>query len=408
MGDSASETTERPSYWVLLTDGRMPLVVVIAAVGVLGNNVVAPVLPALAAGLAVPESRIGLVITAFSLPAAIATPVLTALADIHGRRPVVVPSLLGFAGAGAAIALVDTFRAVLALRAVQGVAIAGIMPVSVTLLGDYYDGAENAAAQGLRTGSIGGFNTAIPVIAGVLAAVVWRAPFALYLLGVPAAALVYARLPEPVDGLGATDGLLAELREYDRSMRAAVGNTRRATLLAGGFSRDVVRFVLITFVPLYAATTMDASLAQGGALLSIRGAAYAVVSPLSGAAVARISPGRTLVTATVVSGIGIGLTVLAPTLWLLGVCVAIYSVGDAAFSPVLKDLVTDESDDDHRAGMVGGLTLLKNLGKTVSPAVFGIVLGVAGFGVVFVGGALIAVTYAAALVVLANAWTIPD
>lgn len=80
--DSPDSMEESPSYRELIRDGQSPLVVLIAAVGVLGNNVASPVLPAIASGLQVTSARIGYAITAFSLTAAVAIPLMGALADV--------------------------------------------------------------------------------------------------------------------------------------------------------------------------------------------------------------------------------------------------------------------------------------------------------------------------------------
>jgi hypothetical protein len=76
--------------------------------------------------------------------------------------------------------------------------------------------------------------------------------------------------------------------------------------------------------------------------------------------------------------------------------VAVYSVGDAVFSPVVKDAVTGATEDEYRSGVVGGMQLLKYGAQTASPAFFGLVLAAAGFGELFwIAGAVAGIYIAA-------------
>jgi MFS family permease len=387
----------------LLTDRPFLAVVALTLAGTLGTSVLSAALPTVSVGLAVPESRVGLLLTAFKASATVAALATGALADLRGRRLVVLPSLVGFGFAGVAMAGADSFGALLGLALLLGVGFAGVMPLSITLLGDAYAGPTGSTAQGLRTavGGIGVF--AFPALAGLLAGVGWRYPFLLYAGALPAAAVAYAFVPRHTTrARGASESVAATLRRYAGAMRAELARPSMRVLVGGGFLRDFVRLGVYTFTPLYAVGTLGATPFQAGLVLSIKGVVSVFASPALGALVAAASRKRVFVAAFVLSGVGAGLLALAPTVWWLGAAFAVYALGDAVASPVVKDGVSDTAVDARRAGTVGALNVLKNGGQAVAPAAFGAVLALSTYGTVFALAGVLAVGYGVlALVALA-------
>lgn len=397
-GSTSTSSGDGVAYRALLSDPRLLTVTMLSVVGTLGTNVASPALPAMSGALGVSDARVGLVITAYTLPAMFVVPVVGVLADTYGRRTVVVPSLAVFGLAGSAVGLVHSFEAVLLLRGVQGIAFAGIMPMSVTILGDLYEGATGSAAQGVRVGMNGISTTLVPAIAGALSALSWNYPFLLYAIAVPAAVVTYAVLPETTSGIEVTGGVLGQLGRYARTLRGELGDVRLSSLLVAAGVRDFVRYGLIVYVPLFAVGSLDASFAQAGALLSVRGVSYILFAPLSGAIVGRVSQRWALVGAILFGAACMALLPAAPGLLWVGALVLLYSVGDSIFSPVVKGAVTDSTGEESRAGIVAGMNVLKYAAQTASPAFFGLVLAASGFDAVFEIGAAIAAGYALFLV----------
>jgi hypothetical protein len=56
----------------------------------------------------------------------------------------------------------------------------------------------------------------------------------------------------------------------------------------------------------------------------------------------------------------------------------LFGVGDAIFDPLVNDGVTSMVAARNRNGVVGGLRVLKEAGKTAAPALLGAVLALAG------------------------------
>ena len=70
--------------------------------------------------LGVSSGQVGLLITVFTLPGIVLTPVLGVLSDRYGRKKILVPALLLFGVAGGTCALARSFELLLVLRFFQG------------------------------------------------------------------------------------------------------------------------------------------------------------------------------------------------------------------------------------------------------------------------------------------------
>lgn len=228
MNDTVDEsrTDKRVTVWMLATDRRLLTILSINIVVITGNFTVLPALPAIGEALAVPDGRLGLVMIAFTLPTAVMIPIVGIVADLYGRRRVVLPALVLFGVAGLTTPLVGSFGALLVLRMIQGIAFAGTVPLTVTLVGDFFQGSTGATAQGLRSSSSGAGNLLAPAVAGILVGIAWFYPFYLYGLALGVFLLVAVTLLEPITGARADaeypSGIADELREYVVSFQAEV------------------------------------------------------------------------------------------------------------------------------------------------------------------------------------------
>lgn len=402
---SADGETDEVSYRALLTDRDMGLVTGFAFVGIFGSSIAAPVLPEVATALSVSDARVGLVMTAFFLPAIVFVPLAGALADVYGRRRVVLWALALFGVGGTAILFVESlaapavvplgpFDVLLGLRVVQGIGFAGLTPLTVTLIGDLYDGPQASAAQGVRTSTNSVASMVSPPLAGLLAGILWSFPFVLFALSFPLLLAAYLWLPETADVAGRTrPSMLAEVRAYAKSIYAEIDDRDLLVLLLAGFSLHLVKTGVRTYIPLFAVRSLGASAAVGGAMLSVRGAVRVVAAPASGSIVAAGTTKLALLGGTALGAVGAALIPYSPTVGWLVVGVAVYSVGDAVFSTVLNDAVARRAAPEHRGGVVSGMNGLKNVGNTVAPALFGFFLAFSGFEALFLAIAVSGLAY---------------
>ena len=165
--------TER-RHWTLL--------VVCLATGVLLLNVSAPsvALPAVGRALGAELSLLQWVVSGYSL--ALAATLLTAgtLADLFGRRRMFIGGLGGFAAASLLCAAAPSALALVAGRAVQGLAGAVLLSSSLALLAQDFTGPARAGALGVWGATVAAAFAVGPLEGGLLTeAFGWRAIFAL-------------------------------------------------------------------------------------------------------------------------------------------------------------------------------------------------------------------------------------
>ena len=110
---------------------------------VLGNSMLIPVFPQLKRELNLTQFQVGLLVTAFSIPAGIVIPFAGALSDHIGRKTIMFPALLLY-GAGGLIAgfaslwLDDPFGWILGGRIVQGIGAGGTYQIALALPATFF------------------------------------------------------------------------------------------------------------------------------------------------------------------------------------------------------------------------------------------------------------------------------
>ncbi|MCB1342993.1 MAG: MFS transporter [Pseudooceanicola sp.] len=162
----------------------------------LGISIAAVALPALAAAFAVPTGAASWVVLAYLLATTIASVIVGRLADMLGRRPVLLGGIALYACASLACALAPSFALLLVARAAQGVGAAALMALPLALVRDLVPAERTGRAMGLL-GTLSATGTALgPSLGGlILAGYGWRALFAVLVpLGFGAFALAL-RLP---------------------------------------------------------------------------------------------------------------------------------------------------------------------------------------------------------------------
>src|SRR4051794_5920865 len=118
------------------------------------QTLVVPVVGQIGAALQVSTSAVGWTITANLLAAAVATPVLGRLGDVHGRRPVLL-GILAVVALGSLLAAVTTSLPLLLVgRVLQGASY-GLFPLSMAVLRDELPADRLTGAMAVVSGTLG-------------------------------------------------------------------------------------------------------------------------------------------------------------------------------------------------------------------------------------------------------------
>ncbi len=156
---------------------------------VMAGATVSPALPAMKqqfeSAIADPDLRTTLVKLVITLPAlfiVIGSPIAGMIVDRFGRKALLLISTILYGLAGSSGLYLENLMAILAGRAVLGLAVSGVMVSATTLIADYYVGPARAAFMGLQAGSMGLGGVLFLTLGGALAQRNWHLPFGIYLL----------------------------------------------------------------------------------------------------------------------------------------------------------------------------------------------------------------------------------
>lgn len=108
----------------------------VIALGLLDQQVITPLIAALAAGLGVGVADVGLAISAYSFAAALAALVMGPLSDARGRRPYLLLAAALMLAAAAVIALTPSYAAFMVARIAAGFAGGAIAALAVAWIAD--------------------------------------------------------------------------------------------------------------------------------------------------------------------------------------------------------------------------------------------------------------------------------
>lgn len=167
---------QRRNGLTIFAIGSIPLILV------LGNSMLIPILPKMKAVLDVSQFKISLIISVFSIAAAMSIPILGYLSDRFSRKAIIIPSLILYGSGGllagvAAVFFSNTYLWIIIGRILQGIGAAGTAPIAMALTGDLFKGGEQSRVLGLVEASNGFGKVISPIIGSLLAMLIWYAAF---------------------------------------------------------------------------------------------------------------------------------------------------------------------------------------------------------------------------------------
>jgi EmrB/QacA subfamily drug resistance transporter len=269
------------------------------------------------------------VFSAYLLTATVTVPIYGKLADLYGRKPILLFGIALFLAGSMASGQARTMEQLVVFRALQGLGAGAIQPTVLTLIGDLFDLQQRSRMQGLFGGVWGLAGLIGPALGGwIVALLSWRWIFYINVpFGLLAALLIFLFLHERVErrphrldllgtGLlaGATTALLVAARGgLAAPAGVALGALLVALLLA--VERRVVEPILpmglfkvraiavasaagalvgagmiatVTFLPLYVQGILGGSPAAAGGAITPMVIGWPLASALGGRLLVRI------------------------------------------------------------------------------------------------------------------------
>ena len=145
------------------------------------------------------------------------------LSRILRTRAIATTGLLLYVVAGAGCFFVDDIYVLLLLRAVLGISVGLIMPLSTGLLAYYFPPEEQARLMGLSAAMNQMGGVVATLLAGLLATIEWNYAFLVYLLGLIALVMVWLWLPDEQLGSDNKRGVPFQPRQLLKFHPSVVG-----------------------------------------------------------------------------------------------------------------------------------------------------------------------------------------
>lgn len=360
---------------------RSPLLVIFVTVFIdlVGFGIVIPVLPYYAEGtkFGATPSQVGLLFASYSIMQLIFAPVLGRLSDKHGRRPVLLASLLGTALGFFILGFATTLWMLFLGRIIDGVS-GGNISTAQAYIADVTTKENRAKGMGLIGAAFGLGFVLGPAIGGILSRWGINVPFmfagALALANV---VLLFFTLPETVTP--------------DHPARVSAASGRGFNQLIGALRKPALASVLtIYFLGIVAFSIMTASFSlfmmfrlgydafHNGWIFAFVGVISAVVQGgLIGRLVKRFGEpllvivGSLLFTASLLvvpfvrstTGLGTILVIAAAT-----------SIGQALSAPTLSSLASKSASAAEQGSVLGVMQSVASLARAVGPTLAAVLI----------------------------------
>jgi MFS family permease len=340
----------------------------VTLMAVLGVSSVTPAFPRIRDALGVSSAEVSLLITVFTVPGVVLTPVFGVLADRRGRKRILTPALLLFGVAGGLCAFARSFELLLILRFMQGMGAAALGTLNVTIIGDIYSGRERSAAMGYNSSVLSIGTASYPAIGGLLATFGWYYPFALAFLALPIALIILFSLhnPEPRNDDG--------LRDYFGSVWHHLKDREVAGLLTASLFTFILLFgPQVTYLPILIDGRFSAPPYLIGVILSAASLTTALTSSQLSFLTAHF-PERTLIKSSfVLYAVALATIPFVGYLPLLFVPAILFGVAQSLNLPNTFSLLSGHAPAENRGAFmsVNGMTL--RLGQTLGPLLMALV-----------------------------------
>jgi len=358
----------------------------VTLMAVLGVSSITPAFPEIRDALGVSSGQVGLLITVFTLPGIVLTPVLGVLSDRHGRKRILTPALILFGVAGGLCVFARSFELLLVLRFFQGMGAAALGTINVTVIGDIYSGRERSDALGYNSSVLSIGTATYPAIGGLLATLGWFYPFALAWTAIPVGLLVLFSLnnPEPHNE--------QRLKDYFGDVWKRLRHRQVLGLLCASLLTFIILFgPQLSFLPILMNDRFDAPSYLIGAVLSFGSLTTALTSTQLGRLTTRFSEKALLRTAFLLYAVALAAVAFAPTLPLLFVPAVIFGVAQSLNIPIVFSLLNGLAPSENRGAFmsINGMTL--RLGQTIGPLLMASTAGFFGLAGAYLAAAGLAI-----------------
>jgi MFS transporter, ACDE family, multidrug resistance protein len=331
-----------------------------------GMQGIVPAIPAIRDHFGLDNFQISLITGVYLLPGVFSAFAAGLLTERIGQRKIVVGGLTLF-GLGAALLLVvHDLGTLLGVRFVQGIVFGALLSITVGIIGSVApSGPAGHRGQSRRIVAMAACETLFPIVAGMMLALAWYAPFSVQLLTLPLAVVAWFVLPE------------GQKRASRDTKDAAAVSVWKAPAIVGvqilAAARFIFKFSVLTYAPVLAVDQVGMSAAVLGWLVGASGALATLTALLSERLATRLRSSEMILACMVLIGVSLVLIGSGGAAVVFAVGMLLYGIQDGFYGVAHNVLINEMAPPGARMAYVGLTGTVRNIGKFVSPLAFGAV-----------------------------------
>ena len=336
----------------------------------LGVGIVSPLLPLYAEAMGAGGVLLGMIFSSFTITRAIVIPIIGPLSDRRGRKLFLLIGFGGFTVATLGYLLATTPLHLIVTRAIQGATAGMMLPIARAFIGDLCPRGEEGRWQGIANAAFFGGFAFGPLIGGPIAE--WYGyNAAFYVMGIICSLsflLALRFLPESRSRQGGGGH-----RSITEPFRLVYRNVMFRGLSCYRAGLALARGCFMTFLPLFAASSLSIGVGLIGAMLACHNLLRAAVQPYFGGLADRFNK-RTLVIVGAI--LQILFFILIPheySYWQLLVLIAFGGIAAAVAMPALTALYTEQGRTSGMGTAMSMEMLAMSIGMGIGPILGGVV-----------------------------------
>ena len=369
-------------------------------------------------------SRYSWAFSAYLLTSTTTVPLFGKLADLHGRLKIYHISLIIFLLGSALCGAARSFEQLVLFRAVQGIGAGGVMPISVTLVGDIFTLEERGRIQGVFSGVWGIASLIGPILGGVVTDLLsWRWIFYFTIpFGIISSIMLQMFLHEPeirkehkldllgtfilttavtlllvallegsgvwgwrdaktlllivLSGIGLCAFIWQEKRAAEPMLPLDIFDHRViAVSSAGSVILGSLLFALVAFVPMWAQGVWGGSASDAGVALIPMMLAWPIASTISGRLMLRIGYRPLVISGSIIGALGLALLAWGhPGRLQLTIAMAVIGLGNGFIATPFLVAVQNAVPWNRRGVATSSNQFFRTIGGAIAVAALGAVL----------------------------------
>lgn len=346
----------------------------------LGYGFIAPILPQFTASFGVSMAAAGAVVSVFAAARLIGAPGAGLLVDRLGSRPVYVTGLLIVATSTFLIAFAQAYWHVFALRFIAGFGSTMFTLSAQALIVRVAHPQIRGRASALYASAFLLGNIFGPIIGALLASLGFRIPFAVYGIGVGAAALAVWIFTSTPRGRVPLPPKLPPMR-FSEAIRLPTYQSLLTSGFANGWANLGAR---VSVLPLFAASVFANGSAAAGLALTAFAFGTAVALQFSGRLADAVGRKPLIIAGLATTIVFTGSLGLATSVWSLLLMSVLAGAGGGLMNPAQQATLADIIGNDRSGGRVlSTFQMTMDAGQIFAPIVVGMLAEAYGFGVAF-------------------------